>query len=208
MGQQKEDGQIGQCFVDLGRVHGYGLMGPQKNEAPGQGGRVAVDLGVHEVAEPHEGAGQRHHHGDAVENPDVGKLPLPGEEPQPEEQPQGGSVAGQSAAANIKQLDPRKTVHEGVQEVLLGLVKEAVAEAGADNGGENAVQKTGVYEPGVEPLATHHPGEKPQAAEQGEGPQNAVPGDFETAERKGDGVDVPLDEKLCHNDLAFVDFLK
>ena len=101
---------------------------------------------------------------------------------------------------DIKQLDPRETVHERVQEVLLGFVEDAVAEPGADNGGEHAVQKSGVDQPRIKPFATHHPREDPQAGEQGDGPQNTVPGYLKAPERKGDGVDVPLDEKLSHND--------
>ena len=62
-----KDQEIGQGFIDLGRVFGYHLQVRYKDESPRKCGFNAVNLGIHQVTQPYQGPCQGHHDHDPVE---------------------------------------------------------------------------------------------------------------------------------------------
>lgn len=83
---------------------------------------MAVYLGIHQVADPDERAGDADSDRDAVERPDVRHFVLTRKKPQTDEQTDGRAVAGQSSLMNVEDLD-------GMGQIVSRIVEQAMPES-------------------------------------------------------------------------------
>ena len=56
--QQEAEDEIGEGLIELGRMLWHGLTPEFEDEAPGQGGLIAVNLGVEEISESDHASGE------------------------------------------------------------------------------------------------------------------------------------------------------
>ena len=153
-----KDDEVAEALVDLCGVLGDGFAASFEDKAPGKVGGAAIDFAVEEVAQADEGTAEGHDDDQAVENPpDVHLIATP-VEPESQQDAKGGAVAGKTLESRElavlegpENLDP---VFRG--EVLVGVVEEAVAEAGTNEGGEEHVDDQALEIVGIHPFVLEH----------------------------------------------------
>ena len=110
--------------------------------------------------------------------------------PKAKDDADGGSVAGESALPDHEDFP-------WVGEVKGGIVEEAVAEAGTDDGAESHVDGQGVKPSLREAFFLEHPGHDPVAYSEGGCEKESIPGQ----ETEDGGVLVPMNvKKMMHRD--------
>ena len=174
---------------------GLGLAPEVEDEAPGQGGDVAVDLGIEEVAQADHAGGEGDGNAQAVQEPEEIEVMLlaiaVGEPPHREQQRDGAAVAGQAALPGHEYLQESGPGAE----IVVRLVEDAVAEAGADDRGDQQGVEQRIHQLGVHLLAGEEPLEKIPADDEARHEEQAVPADLQGTDLEEYGVDVPVHVK-------------
>ena len=182
---------------------GFRLAAELEDEAPGQAGHVAVDLGVEQVAEADEGAGEGHRDGQVVQQPheiEIVLLPVVVREPpHPEDQGDGAAMAGEAALPRHEDLPEALPAAQ----VVVRLVEQAVPEAGAHDGADQQGIEQRVQQFRVDLLALEEPFEDEPAQDEAAHEQERVPAEFETSDMQDGRVDVPMDDKFTHKHHTF-----
>ena len=146
-GIDEEDGQIAGGFVQLRGVRGCGedgfaagLVGAHvgdESEAPWQGGLVAVDLVIEQIANTDQGCDGGHGDAQSVEHKEGGQFVALGIEQDGEEDAQGAAVTGQAALPGLEDL-------EGMRQVVRGVIEQAMAQTGADQRADKTIEEKGI----------------------------------------------------------------
>ena len=170
-------------------VHRFGAVHPgvyvlDEPESPRPVGRVAVYFVVEKVTHPDESTAYGHGNHHPIQRPQVGHPVLPRKEPQTDEESYGRSVARHAAVAEGQQL-------ERIGQIVPRFVKQAVAQAGADDGGQCPVNEYRVGELCGKPLSLAELYEKEGSEPDGDGPHHAVPADVERPYSDECGIEVP-----------------
>lgn len=156
--------------------------------APGGAGGYADDLRIDEVCDANEASAQRRRYGHAVDKPEIVQPRGFTDKPdQRQQETQTTPVTRQSSLPDLEDF-------QGVAQVELGIVEQAVGQAGADDDAkhhiwEQTLQFTGCATlPNVDALHDLEPEQKHR------GKQKAVPVNSENSKGKQDRVGVPVDQ--------------
>ena len=134
--QHREGCNVAQRLIQLrgmqhgDLLHGHAGIETHELESPRQVGRRPHDLRIAEVSQTHQRSSYRYGDHDAVEPPHVRHTALARRDPHADQHTDGGAVAGHAAVAYLGDDGPRFGY------VVTELVKETVADAGAEDGAE------------------------------------------------------------------------
>ena len=193
----EEEDEIGQRLVELGRMAGHHVH-PLEDESPGYVRRPPDNLGVHQIGQTDAAGGDGGGYGNHVEHVHVVHLRLAAVEPQGDDESQRTAVAGQAFVARKLPSAVRQELHgenhfPEVVQVVVGLVEQAVAQAGTDEDTEEAVEEQRfelvVADAPVAVFFLHDEVGKSQADD----PQQAIVTDGDTEEVEQFGIGVPVD---------------
>ena len=193
----EEEDEIGQRLVELGGVAGHHVHALE-DEGPGDVRRAADDFGVHQVGQADAAGGHGRGHGNHVEHVHVVHPRLAAVEPEGEDKAQRAAVAGQPLVARELPSAVRQELHgkdhfPEVVQVVVGLVEQAVAQAGTDEDTEEAVEEQRfelvVADAPVAVFFLHDEVGKSQADD----PQQAIVTDGDAEEVEQLGIGVPVD---------------
>ena len=207
-GSEDEDDEVGDGFVELGGMARCGNSVDEgvagvEDEAPGEIGGVADDFGVHQVAEADEAGHGGHGDGDIVHDRPGTHLGLPAVEGHGDDESDGSAVGGEAfvagvlpgAVGHVVEGDEHFEEMGAVGQVVAGLIEEAVAESGADEHADEAVEEEGLELLVFYFLQTVEALDDEVGGEEAEAPEQAVPADAEGADGEGFDGGLPVDEE-------------
>ena len=193
----EEEDEVGHRFVELCRM-ARNHVDPLEYECPGHAGGIADDFRVHQIGQTDAAGGDGGGYGNHVEHVHVVHLRLAAVEPQGDDESQRTAVAGQAFVARKLPSAVRQELHgenhfPEVVQVVVGLVEQAMTQAGADEDTEEAVEEQRfelvVADAPVAVFFLHDEVGKSQADD----PQQAIVTDGDAEEVEQFGIGVPVD---------------
>ena len=179
--QQHEARHAQQGLVQKAGVHraaAHHGLGVVADHAPGQIGGGAEGLLVYEVAPAADGLADEEAQGGHIQHGGHLQLTQLGHEPAEHQGPDDAPVDGKAALPDVEDLD-------GVAPILVAVVKDAVVEAGADDGPYQAHQHRIDEAVGVHVHLLAGPEGVAHPQQEAQGDEDAVPAHLEIADGEG-----------------------
>ena len=207
-GSKDEDDEVGDGFVELGGMARCGDsvdegVASMEDEAPREVGGVANDFGVHQISEADEAGHGGHGDGDIVHDCPGTDFSLAAIESHSDDESDGSAVGGETFVASILpgaighvvEGDEHFEEMGAVGQVVAGLIEEAMAESGANEHADEAVEEEGLELLVFYFLQTVEALDDEVGGEEAEAPEQAVPADAEGADGEGFDGGLPVNEK-------------
>ena len=193
-----EEQGVAQGLVELAGM-AWQLVYALEDEGPGHIRRASDDFGVHQVAHAYGAGTDGGDDGDVVEHRPQLEARAADVEYEADDEAQRAAVAGQSLESRVVPVAHGVLLHgqhhlHGMAQEVLGLVEQAVAQAGTDEYAEEAVEDQGVELLLGDALLAEQPVLQQIHREEADGPAQRVPTHAERADVEQEDVGVPVDE--------------